>query len=190
MQDSIIFIKEDEMILNAEIINQPYSGQYKERVYDIPNSWNSQNWTWIRFSDEDFYEWCGEFRGSPINVALSRKYNQVLVLTSDYLYQIDCTNGNIIEYESQPQYRNLTVTPLGYFIVSDCYDIYLIESTLDNKTHLSSPVMMDMIEFNGWYNNKLLITCDEFMNWDNHAELELDGETLEITIKIQRQEVH
>ena len=43
--------------------------------------------------------------------------------------------------------------------------------------------MMDMIKFNGWSNNKLSITCNELINWDNKFELELDGETLEITIK-------
>ena len=42
---------------------------------------------------------------------------------------------------------------------------------------------MDMVEFNGWNNNKLSITCDEFLNWDNHVELELDSETMQITLK-------
>ncbi|MFD4819630.1 hypothetical protein [Peribacillus butanolivorans] len=42
---------------------------------------------------------------------------------------------------------------------------------------------MDTVKFHVWSNNKLLITCDEFLNWSNHVELELDGNTLEITAK-------
>jgi hypothetical protein len=45
---------------------------------------------------------------------------------------------------------------------------------------------MDMIRFHGWSNNKLTISCNEFLNWDNQVELELDGETLEITIKTDK----
>ncbi len=52
------------MISKAELINQSYSGQYKEKIYDIPSPWNSQDWTWVKFENDDFDEWCGEFRGS------------------------------------------------------------------------------------------------------------------------------
>ena len=170
------------MISKSEIINQPYSGQYKERIYDVPSPWKSQDWTWVKFENDDFDEWCGEFRGSPRSVALSKKYNKVLVLTSDYLFQIDALSGDLIEYESQPQYRCLTVTPAGDFIVADYYTIEKVGSTLKDLEPLESPIKMDGIKFNGWNNNKLSISCDEFLNWDNHVELELDGDKFEITI--------
>lgn len=174
----------DELITKAEIINQPYSGQYKERIYDVTNPWNSQSWTWVKFENEDFNEWCGEFRGLPRAVALSKKYNNVLVLTSDYLFQMDCLSGEIIEYESNHLYQSLTVTSSGEFIIADYYSIEKIESNLKNKVLLESPLeMMDMIKFNGWSNNKLSITCKEVVNWDNNFVLELDGDTLEITLK-------
>ena len=171
------------MIIKAEIIDPPYSGQYKERIYDITSQWNSPNWTWVKFLNEDYTEWCGEFRGSPRNVAISKKYNHILILTSDYLFQLDCLNSELIEYESEPQYQNLTATPLGDFLVADYYSIDLIESALEDKKPVESPIKMDMIKFDGWSNNKLSIKCYEFLNWDNHVELELDSETLEISIK-------
>ncbi|MFJ5625602.1 hypothetical protein ACIQD3_23670 [Peribacillus loiseleuriae] len=171
------------MITKADIINEPYSGQYKERIYDITSSWNSLNWTWVKFEDIDFNEWCGEFRGSPRAVALSKKHNKVLVLTSDYLFQVDCVSGELTEYESQPQYQCLTITPSGDFIIADYYGIEIIKSTIKDKRPLESPIKMDTIKFHGWSNNKLLITCDEILNWSKHVELELDGDTLVITIK-------
>ena len=171
------------MITKAEIMTQPYSGEYKEKIYDIPSSWNSSNWTWVKFVEEDFNEWCGEFRGSPRAVALSKRHKKILVLTSDYLYQIDCCSGELIEYESQPQYQCLTVTPSGDFVIADYHDIEKMGITLSDKRLIKSPIQMDTIKFNGWSNNKLLITCDEFLNWSNHLELELDGDTFEITIK-------
>lgn len=170
------------MITNGEIICQPYSGQYFERIYDISSPWNSQNWTWIKFTNEDCSEWCGEFRGSPRDVTISMKNNRVLVLTSDYLFYLNTLNSELIDYEPQPQYINVTVTPLGDFLATDSRDIYLIESSI-HKIILKSPIQMDTIKFEGWLNNKLKITCDEFLNWDNHVELELDSVTLEITIR-------
>lgn len=170
------------MITKVEIINQPYSGQFKERIYDISSPWNSPNWTWVKF-EEDCNEWCGQFRGLSRAVALSKKHNKILVLTSDYLFQVDCFSGEITEYESQPQYQCLTVAPLGDFIIADYYGIEKIESTLNDKISLESPIKMDTVKFNDWSNNKLLITCDEFLNWSKHVELELDGDTLEITVK-------
>ena len=39
------------MIFSAESIEQPCSGIYTERIYDITNPWNSRDWTWIKFTD-------------------------------------------------------------------------------------------------------------------------------------------
>ncbi|MED5051287.1 hypothetical protein P9850_05340 [Anoxybacillus rupiensis] len=171
------------MITKAELINQPYSGQYKEKIYDISSPWNSQNWSWIKFTNDDLTEWCGNFRGFPRDVAISNKYNIVLVLTSDYLFKLDCFSEELVEYESHPQYRSLTVTPLGDFVLADYYDIEIIKSNLEDKIPVHSPIKMDNIQFYGWSNNKLSIICDEFLTGNHHVELELDGETFEITFK-------
>jgi hypothetical protein len=48
---------------------------------------------------------------------------------------------------------------------------------------VESLIEMDTIKFHSWTKNKLLISCDEFLNENNHVELELDSETLEITIR-------
>lgn len=171
------------MIIDVEIMSQPLAGEYEERIYDISSQWNSQKWTWVKFTNDDFSEWCGEFRGEPKGVALSKKYNQILILTSDYLYQLDCLNEEIREYKEQPQYQNLTVTPSGDFIVADYYDIELIKTTIRDTKLLDSPIKMDMIKFCKWNNNKLLIVCEEFLNWGNSVVLELDGDTFKITKK-------
>lgn len=171
------------MISNAKITKQPTSGDYEERIYDISSNWNSQQWTWIKFINNDSYQWIGEFRGYPIDVALSTKYNCVLILTSDYLFQLDCSTYEIIDYEEQPQYKNLTVAPSGDFIVADYYHIELIKGILSEREELQSPIEMDMINFGEWNNNKLKITCEEFLNWSNTVKLELDGDSFEITMK-------
>lgn len=92
------------MIIEAEIISQPYSGEYNERIYDNKSEWNSQSWTFIKFINDDFSEWCGQFRGFPRQVGVSSSRDIVLVLTSDYLFQLDRKTGNLKELEDQPQY--------------------------------------------------------------------------------------
>ena len=56
-------------------------------------------------------------------------------------------------------------------------------ASFEDKKPVESPIKMDMIKLGWWSDNKLSITCDEFLNWDNHVELEFDSETLEINIK-------
>ncbi len=171
------------MIIDAEIINQPYSGEYTERIYDNQSAWNSQNWSWIKFTNEDFSEWCGHFRGSPKNVAISEKYSSVIVLTSDYLFQLDRDSGDLVEFEDQPQYQNLAASPSGDFIVADHYKIERFSSTISQKELLQSPIEMDMIKFGNWTDGKLNFTCDEFLNWDRHLKMQLNGKTFQILIK-------
>ena len=76
------------MISRAEYIQQPYSGEYIEKIYDIKSPWNSTDWTWIKFTEEDDI-WCGEFRGKYRGkyrgVSCSTTLGIIVVLTSDYM---------------------------------------------------------------------------------------------------------
>jgi hypothetical protein len=174
------------MIIKAEIEAAPLSGDYRERIYDISSPWNSQDWTWIKFENDNFTQWFGHFRGSPRSVSVSQKHNKVLVLTSDYLFLLDRLNGEMIENEFQPQYQSLTVSPLGDFIIADYYNIEIIKSSLTNKQLIESPIQMqmDFITFQSWNRNILLITCEEFLNsLDNQMELELDVENMKLSLK-------
>ena len=170
------------MIKKAEIVNQPYAGEFEERIYDNESPWNSANWTWIKFTDSEYNERVGQFRGSPREVAISEINCETLVLTSDYLFRLDNTSGDLIEFEDQPQYMNLTTSPSGGFIIADYYNIDKIEKTLNEKIRISSPIEMDMIKFKKWNNRKLEFTCDEFTNWDRHLVMELDADKLTIEI--------
>ncbi|WP_053405821.1 hypothetical protein [Persicobacter sp. CCB-QB2] len=171
------------MIKKAEIVNKPYSGEFEERIYDNASPWNSSNWTWIKFTDSDYNEWVGQFRGAPIQVAISENKNETLVLTSDYLFRLENKNGDLIEFEDQPQYHNLTTSPAGDFILADHYNINLINNRLKETVNISSPIEMDMIKFRKWKERKLEFTCDEFTNWDRHLVMELDADKLTIEIK-------
>ena len=171
------------MIIEAKIISQTYSGEYTERIYDNESAWNSQSWTFIKFTNDDYSEWCGQFRGFPRKVAISTTNNIVLVLTSDYLYQLDRATGNLTDLEDQPQYQNLTIAPNGDFILADYYNFEKVTTSIKQKTSIESPIQMDIIEFKYWANSKLEFTCDEFLNWDRHLIMTYDSQTNKIEIK-------
>lgn len=169
------------MIEEAQIINQPYSGEYDEKIYDIKSTWNSQDWTWVKFTNEDYTEWCGEFRGVPSNVAISKKHNTIVVLTSDYLFMISREDGRLLEHESHRLYKNLTLTPNGDYLISEYCTIELFNDSLLNKKIIETPFEMDMIEFHEWNENKLLIKCEhQYIN--REYELLFDCETSNIII--------
>lgn len=173
----------DKMIELIKIINQPYSGEFEERIYDHNGSWNSQYWTYVKFTNKDYSEWCGVFRGRPRNAEISKIKKEALILTSDYLWKIDTRNGETIEFEDTPKYQNLTVAPNGDFILSDYYSIYRVNGAIKDIKSLNSPIRMDMINFKNWEEQRLIIECDEFMNWERKVTLELDSSNWTIKIK-------
>lgn len=42
---------EGATVIDAQIVNQPLSGEYEDRIYDISSHWNSQKWNWIKFTN-------------------------------------------------------------------------------------------------------------------------------------------
>lgn len=170
------------MIHSAEWIEQPCSGQYVEKIYDIKSPWNSSKWTWIKFSDEDG-EWCGEFRGEYRGVSISNNLGVVIVLTSDYMFELDINTAELIEYDSQPEFIGITTSPKGNVFLTDGYGIeFLVNNQagkIESITIPHIPVQPDNLRFVEWNDNILKIRCDEFLNWENEIELYLDCESME-----------
>ena len=50
-----------------------------------------------------------------------------------------------------------------------------MENSLLEMTLLESPFKMDLIEFRGWDNEKLVFECNEFTNYARKAIMELDS---------------
>ena len=169
--------------MKAEIINQPYSGEYEERIYDLESSWNSQSWTWIKFADKNGIEKVGQFRGMPINVKVSEQKNEIIILTSDYIFRLNATDLNIVETASQPEYQDVEVSPNGVFIFHNYYEIKKMEYSLSEMEEINSPFKMDDIRFIKWNDNKLIFTCEEFINWSRHETMEFNTSEWKIEVK-------
>ncbi len=167
------------MISGAEYIQQPYSGEYIEKIYDIESSWNSSDWTWIKFTEEEEV-WCGEFRGKYRGVSYSAKLGIIVVLTSDYMYVLDISTGEIMEYYSQPEYVDITTSPFGEILVTDGYGIEMFtNSKIKDMENIVIPINPDNLRFLEWRENILIIRCFEFLVWGTEVELYLDFETKE-----------
>lgn len=166
------------MICNAEHIEQPYSGEYTEKIYDIKNPWNSSDWTWIKFTEENSV-WCGEFRGRYRGVAVSERLGIIVVLTSDYMYVLDINTADIIEYDSQPDYVDITTSPYGDIFVTDGYGIEMFtNSKVSDLEVIIVPVNPDNLRFEKWNDNILKISCYDFYTYEN-VELYFDSLMME-----------
>ena len=163
------------MIISAEHIEQPYDGEYCEKIYDIRSVWNSRDWVWIKFIDESG-EWCGEFRGSYKGVSVSKKLGIVVVLTSDHMYVLDINSAELIEYLSQPTYVGITTSPQGEIFITDGYNLEIFTTRKIKETKkINTPIPPDSLEFVKWNGNILIMTCYEFLNWENNVELFFDS---------------
>jgi len=158
------------VISGAERIDQPYSGEYTERIYDIDTSWHSSDWTWIKFFDDDEV-WCGNFRGKYKGVVVSEKMGIAVVLTSDHLYVLDVFTADIVDFIAQSNYVDITITPFGDILVTDGYDIEkFTHNRISDFELISTPIKTEFVRFKGWDGNVLKISCNEFLIYD---ELEL-----------------
>ena len=167
------------MICSAESIEQPYSGEYIEKIYDIKSPWNSSDWSWIKFIDEEGV-WCGEFRGKYRGVSISKKLGIVVVLTSDYMYILDINTSEIIEYYSQPEYVDITTSPLEDILITDGYGIEIFTNNkVSDVESIVAPIHPDNLRFVEWNDNILKLTCYEFLLWGKEIELYLDCSSME-----------
>ena len=138
------------MIKTVEQIIRPESGRYKEFDYDIRSSWNSQRWTWLKFTNDDYDEWCGEFRGEYRGHGISTRDECIYVLTSDYLYLLNTKEGKLLKYEDRPEYQELTVSPVGDCITASYNNLEVIDNNLDSKKIIKAQISLDMIIFSEW----------------------------------------
>ena len=167
------------MICRAEHIEQPYSGEYTEKIYDVNSPWNSGNWTWIKFEDEND-EWCGEFRGKYRGVAISKKLGIVVVLTSDYVYVLDSKTTDVIELYSQSEYIDITTSPYDEILITDGYGIgKFTNEKIADLEFLDIPIHPDNLRFVEWNGDNLKICCYEFLKWGREIEMYWDCVSME-----------
>ncbi len=126
--------------------------------------------------------WCGEFRGEYRGVAVSEKLGTVIVLTSDYMYVLDIITTNIIEYESQTNYVDITTSPYGDVFITDGYSMEMLINNKEGKLEFivisDIPVSPDNLRFVEWNDNILKISCYDFPTWES-VELYFDGLMME-----------
>lgn len=113
------------MICDLSHIEQPYSGEYEEKIYDINSSWNSGDWSWILFEKEDGHCFCGEFRGKYRGAVLSEKLAVIIVLTSDYLFILDLGTAKLLDYKNILYLNQICLNVLErFFIEKSAIDLY------------------------------------------------------------------
>lgn len=169
---------DESVILGAEHIEQPCSGEFAEKIYDIQSPWNSSDWTWIKFDDENSV-WCGEFRGKYRGVSLSEKLGIAVVLTSDYMYVLNIKTAELVDFEAQPQYMDMTVSPHGDIFVTDGYALKVFTTgKIKGLQPIDTPIRPDDLRFLGWTGSILKMHCCEFLSWENEIDLSLDCETM------------
>ena len=155
------------MIIEAVRIDQPYDGEYRERIYDIRSVWNSSDWTWIRFTEDDGEEWCGEFRGEYKGAVVSDKLGVAVVLTSDHMYMLDIKDAALADHLSQPDYADVTCSPRGDIFVTDGYRLEILTGNrIACRKSIPTPVCPDSLRFSEWKGNVLKMTCYVLRTWE------------------------
>lgn len=170
------------MIISAEVISQPLSGEYEEVVYDFSSEWKSAYWGWIKFTDDDYSEWVGEFRGEVIGIEISERFNSVLVLTKDCLFLLDRSTNKVVEIVEDPEYVQIILSPQQEYIVASDYEIAVIRESAKKPYYINISGAISCIRFRGWKEDKLILNCEDYLEYGEEIDLSLDSETFEIDI--------
>lgn len=175
------------MLEKVTIIEQPYSGEYKERIYDIKGSSNSSDWTWVKFEEDNDYSWCGEFRGKSIGVAFSKKLGIIVILTSEYMYILDLKSKELIEYKKSSEYTGITCTPLEDIILSSLYGLDFFKGkTISSIDTIVLPVHTKNIKFLEYDGKILRITGTDAENESHQVKFVFDCENLSIKEELSK----
>lgn len=168
------------MVICVEIINNPLSGVYQEVIYDIKSSWRSENWGFVKFTNDDYMEWCGQFRGTGLGVELSERYNNILILTTDAIYLLDRLTNKLIEIYEDTEFTQLTLSPYGDYILASSYEIVIVTDSLKKPTEIEIGSGVCSIELKKWEGNYLTINCEDYVENGDFSTISLDAKTYEI----------
>ena len=165
--------------MKVEIIQQPLAGEYEEKIYDLESPFISQNWTWIKFTFDDFSEVVGQFRGNPLNTKFSEKRNEIIVLTTDAIFRLDATTLDNIEIQyNYDGYTDVEVSPQGIFIFCDYYMLVKMDNSLSDMTGIGN-ITIENIKFGKWQETNLEFECIDICA-DEKLVMILDTEKWEI----------
>lgn len=159
------------MIQTAEITAAPLSGQFPELIYPAPKP-SSSDWTWVRFEDEEYNVFYGQFQGASKIIAVSEKIDYCYVLVDYFLYEINRNNPNeytvfdVIE-DFSLLIQNIAILPTGQLLLTDHYRFYLSNAPLQKSesqfTELETTVCsVADIEFQKWEGPLLHMNAFEF----------------------------
>ena len=158
------------MITSAQITAPPISGLFNELVYDAQGS--TENWTWVKLETNRFETSYGQFKGSPIQVALSELNPYFYVLTKSFLYEINREDPSqfiaLDYYDLAGSITNLTITSLGELLLSSDYVLFKMPAPfnlitgdfIDSFIEIENPIHVDNIQFKNWHNDQLQIEAD------------------------------
>lgn len=169
------------MIISIEIINQPYSGEYKEIIFDGPKgSPRSEYWSWVKFIDEKYLSWCGVFRGNIVGVETSTVFNNILVVTDSFLYMIDKKTGKLLEIRENTDYIQITLSPFGEYILATSSDIVAITHSIDRLIYIEFSKTLFFMKFLKWEGYMLHIECEDCINSHEVKTLLLNSKTYQL----------
>ncbi|CAM4055308.1 hypothetical protein FLAN108750_07790 [Flavobacterium antarcticum] len=144
--------------MNAEFINQPISGAYEEKTFDLNALSKSPIWSWAKFITNNGKEWVGAFPGEPKKIAVAEKINQVAVLTSDGLYILDIEKREVLFYDEQTDLQIIAETPTKEkFVVADYCQIGTMDKNF-NITFFELEYDIENVEFGAYDGNKLEVS--------------------------------
>lgn len=166
------------MIKKAEIIDKPLSGTYEEKIYGNL----SDNWIWIKFTDENYYEWCGQFNGDFVKVDISEHLKITYVATIFGIYLINSENYELIKYIELMGINDTSLSPNGSYLVADGYDIYVLNNQELENQNLNNDFLLDDINFVEWKDQKLIIECLEMFSENSKIVAEYDENSKKVKI--------
>ena len=157
----------------------PNSGEYEEIVFDLPGEWKEEAWNFVKFTQSDGTEWCGEFR---------EKQDSNFLLADLPDKGIACVvsggHGYIIDIDKKEKIRDINTEIIidlfadiltNTFYISSWWALIIIDNEW-NEIGIPIPIQCDGIFFKGNNDRKLKLEIEEIgagmtKNFDYYVDL-------------------
>lgn len=150
---------------NAEkLTDLPNSGEYEEIIFDLPDKWKQESWNFVKFTNTDGTNWCGEFR---------EKEDSNFLLADLPDIGIACVvsggHGYIIDVDKKEKIKDINFERIidmiadiqsNSFYISSWGAMINIDSDL-NEISIPIPINSDGIFFKGKEGHKITLEIEE-----------------------------
>jgi hypothetical protein len=122
------------MTVQADLVYQPTSGKYREKIFDIPKQdFTIRAWSWVLFTKSDGTEWVGSFHGGQGNKRFTAVFNDlpiVFIVSDGQGYIVNAETEELLQCTEEDTIREaISTSDTPLVIYANIWKIFTVDKS-------------------------------------------------------------